>query len=354
MVIARRAHARPLLVSTAPSLSAPKKKTKKKTVKADDAPTRANASIEATSTTKHDQDEAPESESSRLREQLLHVLVDHQRQEEEIIALRALARSLKEEVELIHKQQTHSRAISHTKPANTYGHDKKRPHEFFKLDLQLEQLRSENSQLRHELRDANEELESLRVFVNCELPQFKIAAVQAKAELECVKSQLHDERAHCDRLEAQVAHHRARSSSSISSASSSLRKHSERERNTKLESHREQVMHATRDARRREREQFLLQCRLSAMANDDHDDDKENSESGNHGDGPSDAVDELSEASKRHSIGSPAMASSNRSSSSSSSSSIKSSSWAASLSSRVHRDLSVLDRELQALQSALT
>lgn len=351
MVIARRAHARSLLVSTAPSLLAPKKKTKKKAVKADAASTRANASIEATSTTKHDQDEAPESESSRLREQLLHVLVDHQRQEEEIIALRALARSLKEEVELIHKQQqtqTHSRAISHTKPANTYGDDKKRPHEFFKLDLQLEQLRSENSQIRHELHDANEELESLRVFVNYELPQFKIAVVQAKAELECVKSQLHDERAHCDRLEAQVAHYRARSSASVSSASSSLRKHPEHERNTKLESHREQAVHAARDTRRREREQFLLQCRLSAVANDD-DDDKENSESGNHGDGPSGGVDELSETSRRRSIGSPSMASSNRSSSSS-----KNSSQATSLSSRVHRDLSVLDRELQALQTALT
>ncbi|KAF1776708.1 hypothetical protein GQ600_16395 [Phytophthora cactorum] len=44
-------------------------------------------------------------ECQRLREQLERVLVDHQRQEEEIVALRALAKSLTEEVEAIHERQ---------------------------------------------------------------------------------------------------------------------------------------------------------------------------------------------------------------------------------------------------------
>ncbi|GAB9477629.1 Beta-catenin-like protein, partial [Globisporangium polare] len=302
MVLARRARTRPLLASAAPSLvaAAKKKQPKKKAVTADAAAT-AGATVEDASAPREAQksEEAPESsESSRLREQLLHVLVDHQRQEEEIVALRALARSLKEEVELIHKQQqrqTHPRATSHTKQsaaataAATYGHHReKRPHEFFKLDLQLDQLRSENSQLRDELCDAHEELERLRGVVARELPHFKIAAVQAKAELECAKSQLQDERAHCDQLEAQVAHYRARSSVPVPTplpvGSPYLRKQPEHGRSAECERH-------------REREQFLLQCRLSAVANGDG--DKENSEcSGNGGDGPSDAVDELSGASR--------------------------------------------------------
>eukprot|EP00644_Phytophthora_capsici_P001518 jgi/Phyca11/15004/fgenesh1_pg.PHYCAscaffold_10_\ len=44
-------------------------------------------------------------ECQRLREQLERVMIDHQRQEEEIVALRALAKSLKQEVETIQEKQ---------------------------------------------------------------------------------------------------------------------------------------------------------------------------------------------------------------------------------------------------------
>lgn len=341
-MMSRRALARPLLVSTAPAPGAKKKKKKTTLMKIGKADAAAVTAVDIDiSQAGVEQDDAPESESSRLREQLLHVLVDHQRQEEEIVALRALARSLKEEVEFIHKQQQ-SRYFSHNAKHSAYGDQhEKRPHEFFKLDLQLKQLRSENSQLRDELSDANDALDGMRVFVERELPQFKIAAVQANAELKCVKSQLDDERAHCDRLEAQVAHYKARSSapmqSPVQAAPSPLRKQVVCEADTKFESQREQAMHTTRDARRREREQFLLQCRFSAVKTSD---DKENSECGNRED-PNDAVDAPLDAYRGRSSFVPSVVSNSSRSSSS-------------LSSRVHRDLSVLDHELQALQNALT
>lgn len=154
-------------------------------------------------------------ECARLREQLERVLVDRARQEEEVVALRALAKSLKEEVEAI---QRHSRTHQTselplrdaTKPSTCPTVFLGPPREFFKLDEQLEELRAENTALRERLEATARKHSRLRAFVDRELREQRLAAVKATAELQSAASQLVEEQAECDRLRAQVARFQAR------------------------------------------------------------------------------------------------------------------------------------------------
>lgn len=303
-----------------------------------------------------------ENESSRLREQLLHVLVDHQRQEEEIVALRALARSLKDEVEQIHRQ---SRVSLAAPPAaggsDPIGSEKRRPHEFFKLDLQLEQLRAENARLRDELCDANDELERLRAHVQQEVPQLKIAAVKAHAELECVTSQLRDEQAHCDRLESQIARLQARQRGDQSKeAHSSQQKRDFVNQHTDRAHRNSERKSAVEREWDREREAFLLECRRRQQGVETKEkntfdavggEDKENSVGANHYSDMCDAVPSASPRLSRVSLLASSSSSRTRSELGQSRHERRLSSSLSS--SQVHRDLSGLDRELRELNAAL-
>ncbi|RLN93929.1 hypothetical protein BBJ28_00005363 [Nothophytophthora sp. Chile5] len=151
----------------------------------------------------------PAAECQRLREQLERVLADHQRQEEEIVALRALARSLKEEVETIHERQ-HRQGFANSDYATIRGGVGSRSHEFFKLDVQVEQLQGENAELRDRVSISQQEAKRARDCIAQQVPAFKLAAVKAHAELRCVSSQLQQERAHSDRLREQLARCKAR------------------------------------------------------------------------------------------------------------------------------------------------
>lgn len=146
-------------------------------------------------------------ECVRLREQLEHVLQDHQRQSEEIVALRALAKTLKSEVEAIHDSRQHLQPSSN--PAELHG--QRNSHEFFKLDLQIEGLRSENEELTKKLQRINHESQDLRAMLAHQLPRYKLHAVQTRAELESVVSQLREEQTHSDKLRAQLIRLKARS-----------------------------------------------------------------------------------------------------------------------------------------------
>lgn len=154
-------------------------------------------------------------ECQRLREQLERVLVDRQRQEDEIMALRALAKSLKEEVEEIQRQNSRhtvnsNASASRLRTLSAPPH-KGRPHEFFKLDVQVEELRIENASLREQLAVAKERFAQSKAFVDHQLPVYQLAAVKANAELQSVTSQLLEEQAQCDQLRRQVSRFKAQS-----------------------------------------------------------------------------------------------------------------------------------------------
>jgi chromosome segregation ATPase len=150
-------------------------------------------------------------ECQRLREQLERVLVDHQRQEEEIVALRALAKSLKDEVEAIHeRQQLQSSTCSDKAAQGALRSSRFAAHEVFKLDVLAEELEGENAELRRQLEEAQEELRLARTCIADKLPVYKLATVKANAELRCVKSQLQQERTHSDRLQKQLVRCKAR------------------------------------------------------------------------------------------------------------------------------------------------
>lgn len=148
-------------------------------------------------------------ECVRLREQLEHVLQDHQRQSEEIVALRALAKTLKSEVESIHASQQRQP----NEPAELFG--QRGSHEFFKLDLEIEGLRIENKELTKQLQTVYRESQGLRAMLAHQLPRYKLHAVQARAQLESVVSQLREEQAHSDKLRAQLIRFKARSTQKI-------------------------------------------------------------------------------------------------------------------------------------------
>lgn len=230
--------------------------------------------------------QSADSECSNLREQLLHALVHRQRQDDELVALRALAKSLKDQVDAIHTQQSHHSAQSH---------------EFFARDLELEQLRMENKQLQTQLGDATREIKTLRAVVERELPQLRLAAVRARAELACVASQLRDEQTHCDCLEAQLARLGAQQRPRTAAARASM-------------------SHA--------REAFLLQCRSSEC-----DSGESKQQTPKH---------------RRHRRSSSPLRASRSSTSSSEIGEVQ-----PLASDSVHRDLARLDHELRALHSAL-
>ncbi|TMW66777.1 hypothetical protein Poli38472_014089 [Pythium oligandrum] len=142
-------------------------------------------------------------ECERLRGELERVLLDHQRQSDEIVALRALARSLKEEVEAMHS----TRPSAFDKAPVRDGR-----HEFFRLDVELDALRSENARLEKRAEEVEQELDALRDFVAHELPRHEILAVQARAALESTRTQLRAEQAQNDQLRVQLARFQARSS----------------------------------------------------------------------------------------------------------------------------------------------
>ncbi|KAG7384392.1 hypothetical protein PHYPSEUDO_002653 [Phytophthora pseudosyringae] len=149
-------------------------------------------------------------ECQRLREQLERVLVDHQRQEEEIVALRALAKSLKVEVETIHERQQLRWSTCNSDKTVQRGRRTIGSHEFFKLDVQVEELYGENAELRRQLENYQEDLKAARTCIAQKLPVYKLAAVKANAELRCVKSQLQQERDHSDLLQKQLVRRKAR------------------------------------------------------------------------------------------------------------------------------------------------
>lgn len=155
-------------------------------------------------------------ECRRLREQLERALVDRERQEDEVVALRALAKSLKEEVEAIQRHSIGTQSAGPhvrdgTAPStSSNGLGRSQPHEFFKLDIQVEELRAENAALREQLDSTTQKYTRIRTFVDRELRVHQLAAVKAAAELQSATSQLMEEQAQCDRLRAQVARYKAR------------------------------------------------------------------------------------------------------------------------------------------------
>ncbi|KAL3672746.1 hypothetical protein V7S43_002038 [Phytophthora oleae] len=215
-------------------------------------------------------------ECQRLREQLERVLMDHQRQEEEIVALRALAISLKQEVETIQeRQQLQSSSCSSEKaPHKESRASRPISHEFFKMDVQIEELHGENVELRRQLEDSQDELKIAHACIAHKLPVYKLAAVKANAELRCVKSQLQQERDHSDLLQKQLVRCKARQDNIPVRVS--LKK------GNNDEEHDENPQET--ETFRRERERFLRQCtrqqsRSSLAPEQEQNETKENIES---------------------------------------------------------------------------
>ncbi|KAF4029308.1 hypothetical protein GN244_ATG18979 [Phytophthora infestans] len=187
-------------------------------------------------------------ECQRLREQLESVLVDHQRQEEEIVALRALAKSLTQEVEVIHERQLRqSTCIS-----DRVVHREDQHENSFKLNVQVEELQGQNEELRRQLEYSQKELKSARDRIAEKLPVYKLAAIKANAELRCVKSQLQQERDHSDLLQKQLVRCKARQDDVPVRVSL--------ERGNNQNEHDEDSQES--EAARRERKAFLRQCSI--------------------------------------------------------------------------------------------
>ncbi|KAE8912992.1 hypothetical protein PF005_g18475 [Phytophthora fragariae] len=186
-------------------------------------------------------------ECQRLRQQLERVLVDHQRQEEEIVALRALAKSLKEEVEAIQERQQLQDSSDKVK-----GWQRGGSHEFFKLDVQIEKLEGVNAELCRQLEDSQEELQRARAYIADKLPVYKLAAVKANAEIRCVKSQLQHEREHSDRLQEQLVKCKTKQDDVLVRALP--------ERGNNQNEHDDDDDFQESEAVRRERETFFRQC----------------------------------------------------------------------------------------------
>ncbi|GMF52305.1 unnamed protein product [Phytophthora fragariaefolia] len=190
-------------------------------------------------------------ECQRLRGQLERVLLDHQRQEEEIVALRALAKSLKEEVETIQERQQLQRSACSSSNYIAVGNVQQLgSHQFFKMDVQVEKLEGENSELRRQLEDSQEGLQRARDCIAEKLPVYKLAAVKANAELRCVKSQLQQERAHSDHLQNELVKCKARQDDVFVRVSS--------ERGNNQEEHDNDTDEG--EIVKREREAFFRQC----------------------------------------------------------------------------------------------
>lgn len=156
-----------------------------------------------------DADSPMVSECNRLSIELERVLIDHQRQSDEIVALRALARSLKEEIEEIDQNRTNDNEHRYRRSKSFHQQTEPRAHEFFELDAQMDALRAENERLQNLLEETMQERDQLQIVVETDLPRYEILSVQATASLQSVTSQLHDEQKENDRLRAELSHYQA-------------------------------------------------------------------------------------------------------------------------------------------------
>ncbi|OWZ20986.1 hypothetical protein PHMEG_0004533 [Phytophthora megakarya] len=125
------------------------------------------------------------------------------------------------------------------------------PQEFYKMNIQVEELQGENTELRLQLELAQDELKTANACIAQKLPAYKLAAVKANAELRCVKSQLKQERAQSDGLQKQLVRYKARKDDVTVRASP--------ERGNHQDEHEEGGSNAS-EATRRERKIFLQQC----------------------------------------------------------------------------------------------
>ncbi|EGZ09762.1 hypothetical protein PHYSODRAFT_361854 [Phytophthora sojae] len=176
----------------------------------------------------------------------------YERQEEEIVALRALAKSLKEEVKTIQKRQQLQSSACCDDKASVGGRQRIGSHEYFKLDVQIEKLEEENAELHRQLQDSQDELQRARAYIADKLPVYKLAAVKANAELRCVKSQLQQERKQSDRLQRQLVKCKARQDDVLARVGP--------ERGNHQEEHEDDGELQESEAVRREREAFFRQC----------------------------------------------------------------------------------------------
>ncbi|KAJ0411363.1 hypothetical protein ATCC90586_004349 [Pythium insidiosum] len=202
-------------------------------------PSRGNGKREA-APQKGDSD--PRLECARLRLELERVMADHGQQKDEVVALRALARSLREQVETMQARDKRHPTVVRRLPAaeslelSTDGDAfvawappspspspspssgasaaawrPPRGHEFFQLDLELDDLRVENESLRRQLRDVRRDRDRLRDEIARQVPRYEMEIVRVTAALESVASQLRDERAQNDAMRQELAHYQAQS-----------------------------------------------------------------------------------------------------------------------------------------------
>ncbi|KAJ0407234.1 hypothetical protein P43SY_008009 [Pythium insidiosum] len=185
-------------------------------------------------------DSDPRLECARLRLELERVMADHGQQKDEVVALRALARSLREQVETMQARDKRHPTVVRRLPAaeslelSTDGDAfvawappspspspssgsfsaacrPPRGHEFFQLDLELDDLRVENESLRRQLRDVRRDRDRLRDEIARQVPRYEMEIVRVTAALESVASQLRDERAQNDAMREELAHYQAQS-----------------------------------------------------------------------------------------------------------------------------------------------
>ncbi|DAZ99856.1 TPA: hypothetical protein N0F65_008599 [Lagenidium giganteum] len=242
-----------------------KKTTRKATVFASENSTseKSNSSSGSTTGSSHGQ----ENECEQLRRQLESVLLDHQRQEEEIVALRAVAKALQSEVAEIQKHRPPPLETRRTK------------HEFFLLDEHVEKLEAENAHLTAQLAHSKEQHDELQQFVQRELRRFELLAVKARAELASVAGQLEDEQAHADALRGQVAYYKARCCVPVRDLESS-------------DSSQGRIAGTNTPTMSSIRESFLQDCALRRALLSSDDDEKENWSTDAQGDRSIDAMEE--------------------------------------------------------------
>lgn len=212
-------------------------------------------------------------ECRRLRKELENVLIDYQTQQEEVVALRKLAKSLKKEVEKLNEQQQRETIPSSTSKRTPRPPQHVKSHTLLTLRVQMAGLQEENAELRRLLEQCHDKLKVARICISQKVPAYKLAAVKAKAELQCVTSQLQQERAHSDLLERQAVRWKARQDQGLARCL--------RERDDKEEEEQEHLQASENVLQ--ERKAFLRQClnlqrRRTSLGSDRRRSDEECSE----------------------------------------------------------------------------
>ncbi|GLE01181.1 hypothetical protein PINS_up010011 [Pythium insidiosum] len=173
-------------------------------------------------------------------------MADHGQQQDEVVALRALARSLKDQVEAMQARDVKRPTVVRRLPCATDSPEPQddsdgdgdgdsfillasaspstsarssaahrrhlpRGHEFFQLDIEMDELRSENDALRRQLRDMQRDRDRLRNEMAGRVPRYEMEIVRLTATLQSVASQLRDERAQNDAMRQELAHYQAQS-----------------------------------------------------------------------------------------------------------------------------------------------